>query len=113
MRLSLESIVREVKAQQRTQRTVASALAGSKSGASGARSGGSGGGKPESPLVDLPQHLQGHCSAARISRGTLTLQVPHAAAMHALSAWLRGGGEAQLRSRHATIQRVKVQVSKA
>jgi hypothetical protein len=64
----------------------------------------------EPALSALPDVLRGACAGTQLSRGTLTIRANHAAASHALAAWLRSGGEAALCRAVSGVKRVKVRV---
>jgi alpha-beta hydrolase superfamily lysophospholipase len=96
----IDDLTKSAKAQQRARQKAENVLAGESSG---------GAITAKTSVPSMPEHLQRICSTSKIFRGVLTILVPHAAALHAVSSWLRAGGEAEI-CRAASVKRVKAQI---
>jgi hypothetical protein len=58
----------------------------------------------------LPPEVARHVATTTLARGTLTLVASSAASAHVLSGWLRGGGEAFIRTKMSRVKKVKTQI---
>jgi hypothetical protein len=58
----------------------------------------------------LPPEIAKLVHTSLLARGTLTLKVSSAASLHVVGQWLRGGGEAFIRTKLAKAKRVKAAI---
>jgi flagellar hook-length control protein FliK len=58
----------------------------------------------------LPAAVAKHVATTTLARGTLTLVTASAASAHIVGSWLRGGGEAFIRTKMSRVKKVRTQI---
>lgn len=58
----------------------------------------------------LPADIAKHVGESGLAKGVLTLRVTNSASLHVVASWLRGGGEAFIRTKLAKAKRVRAQL---